>query len=38
MLDHDSAVAPQDSRYDGGPLRGYERYRLLYPALKPLEG
>ena len=32
MLDHDSAVAPQDSRYDDGPLRAYERYRTEDPA------
>ena len=32
MLDHASAVAPQDSRYDDGPLRAYERYRTEDPA------
>ena len=31
MLDHDSAVAPQESCYDG-PLRAYERYRTKDPA------
>jgi AraC-like DNA-binding protein len=31
MLDHDSAVASQSSRYDG-PLRAYERYRTKDPA------
>jgi AraC-like DNA-binding protein len=31
MLDHDSAVAPQDS-CDDGPLRAYERYRTKDPA------
>ena len=31
MLDHDSAVAPQDSCHDG-PLRAYERYRTKDPA------
>jgi len=31
MLGHDSAVAPQESRYDG-PLRAYERYRTKDPA------
>ena len=31
MLDHDSAVAPQEGRYDG-PLRAYERYRTKDPA------
>ena len=32
MLDHASAVAPRDSRYDDGPLRAYERYRTEDPA------
>jgi AraC-like DNA-binding protein len=31
MLDHDSAVASQDSS-DAGPLRAYERYRTKDPA------
>jgi len=31
MLDHDSAVAPQESCYDG-PLGAYERYRTKDPA------
>ena len=31
MLDHDSAVAPQESCCDG-PLRAYERYRTKDPA------
>jgi AraC-like DNA-binding protein len=31
MLDHDGAVVPQESRYDG-PLRAYERYRTKDPA------
>jgi AraC-like DNA-binding protein len=31
MFDQDSAVAPQEGRYDG-PLRAYERYRTKDPA------